>query len=64
MIINQNISCPVCNSLISIDIQQLLSGAKFICPSCNSSIEIAEDSKSIVEQTVNKLKGLKDNFPN
>lgn len=61
MKLNQNIPCPVCKTSIPVDIQQLLNGAKFNCSNCNSSIGMAEESKAILEQTVDKLKNLKNN---
>lgn len=59
----QNIPCPTCNTKIPFDTQQLLLGVKFICPNCQSAIGLAEESKTIVEETMKKFKDMKGKLP-
>jgi hypothetical protein len=57
----QNIPCPVCGSKIPFDTYQLLAGVQFVCPNneCNASIGLANESKPIVEQTMQKFEAVK-----
>lgn len=57
--LEQQIPCPVCNSKIPFNTQQLIAGIQFICPKCHASIGLAQESKAIVEETMKKLEELK-----
>lgn len=52
---HSNISCPDCGTSISINTRQLLLGYKFNCYNCNVSIGLSNDSKEVVEQTIQKI---------
>jgi len=56
---NQNIPCPSCKTSIPFDAKQLMMGVRFQCPNCDASIGLAEESKPVVEQTIQKLETLK-----
>ncbi len=56
----QSISCPNCQHPIYFDAQMLLSGAKFTCSACNSSIGLAQESKPKFEQVMDQFIELKD----
>lgn len=51
----QQIPCPVCNTLITFDAKQLILGTNFRCPGCHTNIGLANDSRPIVEQALQKL---------
>lgn len=59
---NQCIPCPVCNTSIPIELNKLLAGLQFVCPNCKAAIGLANESKEIVENTMSKLKKIKDNL--
>lgn len=52
---NSSINCPDCATSIIINTKQLLLGYKFSCPSCNLSIGLSSDSRSVVENTIQKF---------
>lgn len=56
---NQNIPCPICNTKIPFDTKQLMMGIRFGCPNCDASIGLAEESKELVEQTMEKFEAVK-----
>lgn len=58
-ILEQQIPCPVCNTPISFDTKQLLAGVQFGCPNCKSSIGLAAESKTVVENTMCEFEKLK-----
>jgi len=57
---DQTIPCPVCQTKIPFDTKQLLMGIQFVCPNCQAAIGLAEQSKPIVEETMNKFDDLKE----
>jgi hypothetical protein len=59
----QVIPCPVCNTKISFDTNQLLMGTSFICPNeqCKASIGLSQESKPIVEDVITKFENIKKN---
>lgn len=58
-IFHSSINCPDCGTAIPINTKQLLMGYKFSCPNCTVSVGLANDSKAIVEQTVQKMEQFK-----
>lgn len=60
MAINQILQCPMCNGNVPYNVQQLIMGAKFTCPTCGAGIGLAVENKSIVGETMEKLQMLKD----
>ena len=54
MLINQGqtIPCPVCKTGIPFDAQQLLQGVQFSCAACRAVISLAEESKGLVQKTL------------
>lgn len=46
------IACPNCSTPILLEIVQLLQGTKFTCPTCQATVGLSTDSKSILEQAV------------
>jgi transcription initiation factor IIE alpha subunit len=56
---DQSIPCPECKTQIPFDTRQLLMGAQFACPNCNIRISLADESKPIVEKTMEKFDELK-----
>lgn len=57
---NQILQCPMCRGNIPYNVQQLIMGAKFTCPTCGAGIGLAVENKSVVEERVEKLQMLKD----
>ena len=60
MNLDQAIPCPVCQTKIPFDPQQLLAGAQFVCPNCNAAIGLAQESKAMVEDTMEQFDGLRE----
>lgn len=58
---NQNIPCPICGTQIAFDTNELLKGIKFACPNCKTEIGLADESKKIVQETMNKFDKVKAN---
>lgn len=63
MIAEQSIPCPVCQNKIPFDTKQLLLGVKFVCSNCQAAIGLAEESKPIVQETMNKFESLREKQP-
>ncbi|MDH6253450.1 putative RNA-binding Zn-ribbon protein involved in translation (DUF1610 family) [Chryseobacterium sp. H1D6B] len=61
MMTNQNIPCPACGTAIQIEINQLLSGTQFSCPSCGSLIGLASEGQPLVQEMIDKLEEIKNN---
>lgn len=57
--LDQKISCPVCNTTILFDVNQLLMGVQFGCSNCHASVGLASESKQLVETTMQKIEDLK-----
>ena len=55
----QSIPCPTCQNKIPFDAQQLLMGARFVCTNCGGAIGLAEESKPLVSETMQKFDELK-----
>lgn len=55
----QTIPCPVCQTKIPFDTKQLLLGMQFVCSNCHAAIGLAQESKPIVEETMNKFEDIK-----
>jgi hypothetical protein len=53
------IPCPICNTPIPFNAQNLLEGASFSCLSCSAVVGLPDQSRLIVERTINKLEELK-----
>jgi transcription initiation factor IIE alpha subunit len=60
--LNQSIPCPVCQTKIPFDTKQLLLGVQFVCPNCQAAIGLAEESKPLVQQTMEKFEAVKGQF--
>ncbi len=56
---DQNIPCPVCQTKIPFDTKQLLMGVQFVCPNCQAAIGLADQSKPLVQETMDKFEQLK-----
>ena len=58
------IPCPQCQTQIPIETKQLIMGVKFNCPNsnCDASIGLAEESKPIVSETLEKLDSIKNHI--
>jgi hypothetical protein len=58
---DQTLPCPVCGTKISFDTYQLILGVKFSCPNpnCDAIISLANESKPIVKNTMEKFETLK-----
>ena len=56
-----HIACPLCSTKIPFDVKELMKGVKFQCPNseCDASIGLAEQSKEVVEKTMEKFEELK-----
>ncbi len=59
---DQSIPCPVCNTSIPFELNKLLAGVQFVCPSCMAAIGLSGESKEIVKDTMNKLQEIKNNM--
>lgn len=57
--LDQKIPCPVCNTSILFDVNQLIMGVQFVCTNCHASIGLASESKPMVEQTMQKIEDLR-----
>lgn len=60
---DQKIPCPVCNTSIQFDVKQLLSGMQFTCPNCFASIGLADESRPLVQETMEKIDQLRSGSP-
>jgi len=49
---SQTIPCPVCQTGIPFDANQLLQGVQFACPNCTAAIGLADESKPLVQETL------------
>ncbi len=58
----QSIPCPVCETKIPFDTKQLIMGAKFVCSNCQAAIGLADESKPIVKETMEKFEAVKGKF--
>lgn len=56
---DQSIPCPVCGTKIPFDTRQLLLGVQFVCSNCQSAIGLANESKPIVEEAMEKFDKMK-----
>ena len=56
-----SIPCPTpnCGGKIVIDTHQLLLGHQFVCPNCQGSVGLAEESREVVKDTINKFDAMK-----
>jgi transcription initiation factor IIE alpha subunit len=59
IISDQTIPCPECGTKIPFETRQLLMGVQFPCPKCQSLIGLAQESKPLVEEAMNKLEKVK-----
>lgn len=57
--LEQQIPCPVCNTGIPFDPRQLIAGVQFVCPNCQASIGLAQESKALVEDTLQRFEEMK-----
>lgn len=60
MSINQTLPCPSCNSDIIYNIQSLIAGASFECPTCKARIKISASSINEVKNVYEKFTILKN----
>ena len=56
---NTQITCPVCQTPIRIEIYSLLKGVKFSCPNCNATVGLCQTSYTKVETAMTKFEELK-----
>jgi transcription initiation factor IIE alpha subunit len=61
---DQTLPCPVCNTKIPFDAQQLLMGTQFTCSNCNAIIGLANESKPIVENALQQFEQFKGQISN
>lgn len=54
-----NLPCPVCHTVIKIEVYELLNGAAFTCESCKASISLKSDNKDDLQNAVEKLEAFK-----
>ena len=59
MIKNSQIPCPQCGGKIEIDTLKLLEGKPFHCPDCNTALALSKDSKSMANNTLDKINNIK-----
>ncbi|OEK01339.1 hypothetical protein BFP97_07345 [Roseivirga sp. 4D4] len=59
--LDQSIPCPVCQTKIPFDTKQLLMGVQFSCPNCQAAIGLSDQSKPLVQETMDKFEELKKN---
>ncbi|MBO3696817.1 hypothetical protein [Roseivirga sp. E12] len=59
--LDQSIPCPVCQTKIPFDTKQLLMGVQFSCPNCQAAIGLSDQSKPLVQETMEKFEELKKN---
>ena len=61
---DQSIACPVCQTKIPFDTNQLLRGVKFSCPNeqCDASIGLSTESQPMVEKSIEKFNEIKNEF--
>ena len=57
----QNIVCPNCSTNIPFDINALLQGVSFICSGCNAKIQLSNNSRALVEESMKEFNMLKAN---
>lgn len=55
----QNISCPNCGSNIAFDVNALLRGVSFACTGCDAKIQLSNNSKGLVEKSMEEFNKLK-----
>lgn len=55
----QFIPCPVCETKIPFNAQQLIQGYKFTCPTCTSAVGISARSMDLVKNTMTKFDEIK-----
>nr|WP_322623462.1 hypothetical protein [uncultured Flavobacterium sp.] len=56
----QKIKCPECGTgEILFDTKQMLSGVQFSCTHCQATIGIAQESRAVVHDTMEKLESVK-----
>ncbi len=56
------IKCPVCvNDEIIIDLKVMLNGGSFLCPNCQSSINLAPKSKETLQKGVEEYENIVKN---
>lgn len=58
---HQKISCPNCKNDIVFDIHSLLQGKSFVCVECHAKIQLAEESKELVSNSIMEFDKLKNN---
>lgn len=58
------IPCPTkdCHGKIPFDTNELIRGAHFVCPVCNTVIGLAPESREIVHDAIEKFGELKKNI--
>lgn len=59
---DQSIPCPVCNTSIPFELNKLLAGVQFVCPTCMAAIGLSGESKEIVKDTMTKLQEIKSSM--
>ena len=58
----QSIPCPHCQQKIIFDTRALLRGAEFRCANCGAILGLAAESKTIVEEAMQKFDEVKKNL--
>lgn len=54
-----SIPCPVCKTLIPVELQRLLQGERFVCPNCHAAISLPSGSREPVKEALEKLEQMK-----
>ncbi len=57
----QTLPCPVCGTKIAFDTRELLKGVKFKCSNCDSAIGLADESRPLVQDAMDKFDELRNN---
>lgn len=59
---SQSLPCPTCQTPIPFDSQELLKGTQFTCPNCQAVIGLAQESRPVVQEVMQKFDELKSNI--
>lgn len=55
------LACPVCQTPVFIEMDQLLMGTRFTCSNCQAAIGLANNSKGIVKDALQSYNSLISN---
>lgn len=52
---NVQIACPDCTTTIELNPTKLIQGNRFTCSNCKLVVSLAEESRSVVEETLTEF---------